>query len=461
MSSRSFNLLVQKMIKQQQYSTDRLRVENRELHQRLADLQTAEDIFIEVSGKRFALNASPISPASAQVSSTPESFLPVQKVADAITETLTTVRGETASLKTVEAQLRIENQALREQVKENQALQEEWLKTQEQLRQALARIEELEKKKTGTFSMLGRIVLVLAGLAILGVLVWQGITSSGNPDPTLSHLSHNAVILDSGILVFRQGLEAILVLAAMTASFVGAQHSYRRPIAAGAGLALLATVATWFVAIGIIGAVKAPAQDIEAVTGLLAVILLLIIMNWFFHKIYWTGWISFHNRRRRHLVKQKGNEQSRTMFGLGLLGFTAVYREGFEIVLFLQNLRLQTGSLVVLEGIAIGLIFTAIVGMLTFVLHQKLPYKKMLVLTGVLLGIFLVVVVGQTAQNLQEAHWISTTMLHLSIPDWMGVWFAVFPTVESLCAQLFAAVLVIGSYFMAQYGLSLRKLFNH
>jgi len=184
-------------------------------------------------------------------------------------------------------------------------------------------------------------------------------------------------------------------------------------------------------------------------------------MNWFFHKIYWTGWISFHNRRRRHLVKQKGNEQSRTMFGLGLLGFTAVYREGFEIVLFLQNLRLQTGSLVVLEGIAIGLIFTAIVGMLTFVLHQKLPYKKMLVLTGVLLGIFLVVVVGQTAQNLQEAHWISTTMLHLSIPDWMGVWFAVFPTVESLCAQLFAAVLVIGSYFVAQYGLSLRKLFNH
>src|SRR5260370_24958542 len=405
MSSRSFNLLVQKMIKQQQYSTDRLRVENRELHQRFADLQTDEVIFIEVRGKSFVVNASSISPASGQVSSTPQSFSPVQKVTDAITETLTTVRAETASLKTVEAQLRIENQALREQVKENQALQEEWLKTQEQLRQALARIEELEKKKTGTFSMLGRIVLVLAGLAILGVLVWQRNTSSGNPDPTLSHLSHNAVILDSGILVFRQGLEAILVLAAMTASFVGAQHSYRRPIAAGAGLALLATVATWFVAIGIIGAVKAPAQDIEAVTGLLAVILLLIIMNWFFHKIYLTGWISFHNRRLRHLVKQKGNEQSRTMFGLGLLGFTAVYREGFEIVLFLQNLRLQTGSLGVLEGIAIVLIFTGIVGMLTFVLHQKLPYKKMFVLTGVLLGIFLVVVVGQTATNLQLVHW--------------------------------------------------------
>ena len=93
---------------------------------------------------------------------------------------------------------------------------------QEQLRQALARIEELEKKKVVTLSMLGRIVLVLAGLAMLSVLGWQGITSSWNPDPTLPHLNQSAVILNSGILVFRQGLEAILVLAAMTASFVGA-----------------------------------------------------------------------------------------------------------------------------------------------------------------------------------------------------------------------------------------------
>jgi high-affinity iron transporter len=451
MSSRSFDLLAQKMVKQRQPSMNKLRVENRELHRRFADLQTGEDIFIEVSGKRFALNASPISLASAQVSSTLQSFSPVEEVAQAITETLTTVRAETAPLKTVEAQLRIENLALREQVQESQGLQEESLKMQEQLRQALARIEELEKKKSVTFSMLGRIVLLLAGLAILSVLGWQGITSSWKPDSTLPHLSQSAIILNSGILVFRQGLEAILVLAAMTASFVGAQHTYRRPIAIGAGLALLATVATWFIAIGIIGVVKAPVQDVEAVTGLLAVTLLLIIMNWFFHKIYWTGWISFHNRQRRTLVKQKGNEQSRTMFGLALLGFTAVYREGFEIVLFLQNLRIQAGSLVVLEGIGIGLILTAIVGTLTFVLHQKLPYKKMLVFTGVLLGVFLIVVVGQTAQNLQEAHWISTTTLHLSIPDWMGVWFAVFPTVESLCAQLFAAVFVIGSYFMAQY----------
>src|SRR5581483_6504916 len=110
-------------------------------------------------------------------------------------------------------------------------------------------------------------------------------------------------ILNTGILVFREGLEAILVLAAITASLVKANQSYRKPIAAGSGLGFLATVATWFIAIAILTKVNAPALDIQAATGLLAIIVLLVIMNWFFHKIYWTGWISLHNKRRRELMK--------------------------------------------------------------------------------------------------------------------------------------------------------------
>ena len=125
--------------------------------------------------------------------------------------------------------------------------------------------------------------------------------------------------------------------------------------------------------------------------------------------------------------------------------------EGFEVVLFLQSLRLQVGSTIVLEGVAIGLFFTAIVGALTFMTHHKLPYKRMLVLTGVMLGAVLVVMVGESIQEMQLAHWITTTPVNLPIPAWMGVWFAVFPNIESLVAQAFAAVFVIGSYFLAQY----------
>lgn len=293
-----------------------------------------------------------------------------------------------------------------------------------------------------------RLTLLLAGLVVLGVLVWQGITASGNPDPTVAHISHGAAVLDTAILVFREGLETILVLAAITASFVGANQSYQRPVATGAGLGFLATVATWFVAIAILSAINAPALDIQAMTGLLAIVVLLVVMNWFFHKIYWTGWISLHNRRRRQAVAQGG---ATAFFGLALLGFSSVYREGFEVVLFLQSIRLQVGSLTVLEGVALGLIFTLVVGAITFVAHHKMPYKKMLVLTGVMLGAVLVVMVGESIQEMQQAHWLATTPVHLPIPGWLGLWFAVFPNVESLAAQFLAALLVIGSYVGAQY----------
>jgi high-affinity iron transporter len=78
----------------------------------------------------------------------------------------------------------------------------------------------------------------------------------------------------------------------------------------------------------------------------------------------------------------------------------------------------------------------------------------MLVLTGTLLGIVLLVMVGEQAQEMQQAGWIPTTViswLEHVIPDWMGMWFSIFPTVQSLVAQLVAAVLVLGSYVVARW----------
>lgn len=75
----------------------------------------------------------------------------------------------------------------------------------------------------------------------------------------------------------------------------------------------------------------------------------------------------------------------------------------------------------------------------------------MLVLTGIMLGFVLLVMVGEQAQEMQLAHWISTTpIVWLKIPDRAGLWFSVFPTVETLTAQALAAILVIGSYFRAR-----------
>lgn len=302
------------------------------------------------------------------------------------------------------------------------------------------------------------LVLSAAAAAVAAILIWQGLAEQGAPDPMRPNTSPTVAFLDIGVLVFREGLECILVLAAITASMIGAKQTHRRPVALGAGAAFGATLVTWLIAVRIVGSLSdsVPALDLQAATGLLAVIVLLVIMNWFFHKIYWGGWIRAHNRRRKSLLSAspaKQNGHSRLWWGLVLLGFTSLYREGFEVVLFLQSYNLRLGGAVVFKGALLGLVLSGMVALLTFVLQQRLPYRKMLITTGVLLGVVLLVMVGEQAQEMQLAHWLSHTeipWLANALPAWLGMWFAVFPTYETLIAQGLAALLVVGSYFAAR-----------
>src|SRR6266403_582217 len=296
-----------------------------------------------------------------------------------------------------------------------------------------------------------------AAIFVIALIIWQGVTEHGTPDPMQPDTSSTVAFMDIGILVFREGLECILVLAAITAGLTGSDQAHRRPVAIGAGMAFVATLITWFIAIEIVGQLteSVPALDLQAATGLVAVVVLLVITNWFFHKIYWGGWIRAHNRRRKALLANGALEitWTRLQWGLILLGFTSLYREGFEVVLFLQSYNLRLGGDVVLKGAAVGITLSAIVAILTFFLQQRLQHRKMLITTGILLGVVLLVMVGEQVQEMQLAHWIQTTQigwLENYVPAWLSMWFAVFPPYETMVAQLLAAVLVVGSYYTAR-----------
>ena len=268
--------------------------------------------------------------------------------------------------------------------------------------------------------------------------------------------SDASAVLNIGILVFREGLECVLVLAALTASLRGTEKKYQRSVLVGVGIAFVATLATWSIAVRILDNLgqRLSALSVQAATGLLAIFVLLLVMNWFFHKFYWTGWISLHNQRKRDLLSEKsGGSVLHISSGLALLGFTCFYREGFEVVLFLQSYRLKLGNAIVLYGVVLGVLSSGIIAILTFVVHRHLPYRRMLVATGMLLGIVLLVMVGEEAQEMQLARWLPTTEIRgltRMIPSWMGLWFSVFPTLETLSAQALAGLLVAGSYFVAQ-----------
>ncbi len=262
-----------------------------------------------------------------------------------------------------------------------------------------------------------------------------------------------AIITNSAVIVFREGLEAIVILAALMASMVGAYAAFRRSMLVGVLLASVATVITWWIAQRLMLAFSSLGERLEAVVSLIAVGVLLLVTNWFFHRVYWKDWLAgFHQRKKSLLGGAADSLLSAQALGFIALGFTSVYREGFETVLFLQALVLDAGPAVVMQGVVLGLLGTAVVGVFTFYLQARLPYKKMLVITGVLIGGVLLVMVGNTIHTMQAVGWLPISPVgSISLPYWMGLWLGIFPTWETICGQGAAAVFVIGSYYLAEF----------
>ncbi len=302
-------------------------------------------------------------------------------------------------------------------------------------------------------------IVVGAGV-IAAVLIWQGITAAGNPNPTTS-TSFPIAALDIAVLVNREGLESILVLAALIAGLKGKDYGYQRPVQLGAGLGFFAGVATWFVAISIVSEliVSYGGLAVQAATGMFAVVVLLIVMNWFFHGVYWSGWINMQTRAKRSFIaeaQQVGKNTRRVLVGLVLLGFASVYRESVEVVLFLQSYYIEMGPKVVYYGAAAGLVLTVAAGYLTFLGHRHLPYKRMMVTTGAMLTGVLFVMVGEEVNEMQLAGWIGTTNIPAlrATPAWAGLWFSVFPNVQTFVGQAAALLLVGGAYFISRRRMS-------
>jgi high-affinity iron transporter len=265
--------------------------------------------------------------------------------------------------------------------------------------------------------------------------------------------SHLSVVTNSAIIVFREGLEAVLILAALMGSLVGAQRHFRRPVFAGVGVALVASAVTWVIAQTVLTSLAIYGERLEAIVSLVAIGVLLLILNWFYHRVYWQENLqSLHQRKRRVLAGAGLSLAAAQVVGLVLLGFSSVYREGFETVLFLQAMTLEAGALTVLEGVALGLAGVVAVFVLVISLERKLPHKKMLMATGLLITWVLVVMVGTTVQTLQKVGWVAVSPVQgLELPYWAGLWLGLYPTWEGLLAQSAAAVFVIGSYFAAEH----------
>jgi len=264
------------------------------------------------------------------------------------------------------------------------------------------------------------------------------------------NLSPATVIYTVLAISAREGLEAVVVLAALLAGMRGPENrSTRRRVVTGAWLALAATALTFWISRTVIQSLSRYGEKLESVISVLAVLVLLMVTNWVFHKVYWVGW----NAKLRKLSKsgEPGTESRLEWMSLVMVGFLTIYREGFETTLFLQSLILESGMKWVLIGIACGAVMVAGAGVLIFVIGARLPYRKLLVLTGVLVVTILVTFLGSTVRLFQTVGWLSIHPIPgLHLPSWAGFWLGFYPSVEGIVIPLLGFAYVIGAWLFVK-----------
>jgi high-affinity iron transporter len=252
-------------------------------------------------------------------------------------------------------------------------------------------------------------------------------------------------------IVAREGLEAIIILAALMAGLRGAEYaSTRKGIASGAWMGLLVTAITFWLSRTIIHSLTRFGEKLEAVVSVFAVIILFIVTNWVFHRVYWVGW----NSKLRSLSKSAQDVSSTRWEWLALLGvgFLTVYREGFEMALFLQSLLLEGSKFAVIIGSGVAVIFLVLIGALTFRFGVKLPYRKLMVLTGALVVSIMVTFIGSTVRLFQTVNWMPIHPVYsIHLPNWAGLWLGLYPSWEGLLIPPLALVYVGGMWLFNRW----------
>lgn len=249
-------------------------------------------------------------------------------------------------------------------------------------------------------------------------------------------------------ILFREGLEAVLVIAAILGYLEASRNlAYRGPILGGVAAAAGATVLTFVLAALVLSIAPVQRELLEAGTAILAVVLLFYVSFWLVARLDQRRWMEF--------VKAKVWSAASTgsTLALAAVGFTAVYREGFETVLFYQALLAfaQELEVWVALGAVAGALALAAVGFAIFRAGRRVPLRTFLGAAVVLVMGLSVALVGNAVRALQQAAVLSVTFLEgvPRLPIFLADLTGWHPTLQTILAQAaLAAVYVIGAVWM-------------
>jgi len=247
------------------------------------------------------------------------------------------------------------------------------------------------------------------------------------------------LLMQSFVLMLREGFEAILIIAALMAFLAKAGAvERRRHVAQGAWAAVAASVLTAAVVELLFEVTPGQREALEGVTMLLATAVLFYVSYWLVSKIEVAKWNAF--------VKGRMEEALSTGSGWALasVAFLAVYREGFETILFykalLTSAGAQGGGVAVAAGVLLGALGLVIVYVAISRFGMKVPLKPFFAVTSAMLYYMAFVFAGKGIADLQESG-----MLKTSVVEWAPriPVLGIYPTVQSLALQVLLLVLLV------------------
>jgi high-affinity iron transporter len=242
-------------------------------------------------------------------------------------------------------------------------------------------------------------------------------------------LGPNATFLASLTILTREGLEAVLLVVAITGVLTRAGRRDALPwVHAGWIGALVAGFATWWAAGRLIEVTGARREVVEGLSALSAAAILFYVSYWLVSKLEAARWQAFLGGRIREAAS------GGRLLALAGLAFVAVYRECFETVLFYQALAAQAGpggTRPIAAGIGAGLVLLAVIATALFRFGRRMPLRRFFGASSVLLYALAVVLAGHGVAALQEAAWLPVTLVPGPTIEWLGL----HPTLEGLAVQ--------------------------
>ena len=253
-----------------------------------------------------------------------------------------------------------------------------------------------------------------------------------------------AQFLPSLLVILREGMEAILVVAAVLAYLAKAGHKDKTGIVwGGVGLALAFSVGLAVVFSYVSSLAGANQELLEGFAALFAVAMLIWVSNWMINKSSNEAW-------DRYIKDKTDASLTRgSLLGLAFISFLAVLREGAETILFYVPIVSGAGANVhyVWIGLGVGAVILVVVYLLIQFAALRIPLRPFFTITSILLALMAFTFTGSGIKELQEADVISLTPLSgFPTIDLLGI----YPRVENLAAQAFVLVLIVGLYFFGK-----------